>query len=128
MGYGGLYPRTLTGQVIAMACCLLGLCYTCMPLTIFGSTFYTYYLKQKQDQREELTVEEKTHARRRFGAVVKFISAGMHIRSTSNVTQHKLSERELQVYEYTYRCKLPTRVAQMSLERVQEFKVCAVRG
>ena len=112
-----------------MLCALLGLCYMCMPLSVFGSTFYSLHIKQEENQKRlELTKEHKAELKRRFGKVTKLISAGVHIKSRScNDVPHQLSEQEMHVYEYTFHAKIPSDESQLNLKRVQDFKVC-LRG
>ena len=124
VGYGGIYPKTVTGQATAMACGLLGVCYMCMPLSVFGSTFYDLYAKQ-EERRMELTNKQKIQLKRRFGKVMRIISSGLHMKSKSNnrVIIHDLSPRELDVFDYTFHAKLPNDETELSLKRVQAFKV-----
>jgi len=124
VGYGGIYPKTVTGQATAMACGLLGLCYMCMPLSVFGSTFYDLYAQQ-QERSMELTKKHKIQLKRRFGKVMKLISAGVHMKSKSkskHAIVHHLSPRELDVFDYTFHAKLPNDETQLTLKCVQALK------
>jgi hypothetical protein len=43
VGYGGKYPRTMTGKLVAVVSAILGSLYMAMPLTIVGNKFYDVY-------------------------------------------------------------------------------------
>ena len=43
VGYGGKYPYTSSGKVVAIASAILGSLYMAMPLTIVGNKFYEVY-------------------------------------------------------------------------------------
>ena len=43
VGYGGKYPYTSSGKIVAIASAILGSLYMAMPLTIVGNKFYDIY-------------------------------------------------------------------------------------
>ena len=54
VGYGGKYPRTMTGKLVAVVSAILGSLYMAMPLTIVGNRFYDVYLATEQERSKAL--------------------------------------------------------------------------
>ena len=66
VGYGGKYPRTMTGKIVAIASAVFGSLYMAMPLTIVGNKFYDIFLQHEQEKTkaiyksQQLLHEKKT--------------------------------------------------------------------
>ena len=54
VGYGGKYPRTMTGKFVAVASAILGSLYMAMPLTIVGNKFYEVYEMIEQQRAKAM--------------------------------------------------------------------------
>ena len=58
VGYGGRYPKSSVGKMIAITAAIFGAFYMAMPLTIIGSTFYEIYVDQ-EDSRVKIHLKLK---------------------------------------------------------------------
>lgn len=57
VGYGGKYPYTSSGKIVAIASAILGSLYMAMPLTIVGNKFYDVY---EQVEAEKVKAQLKS--------------------------------------------------------------------
>ena len=66
VGYGGKYPRTMTGKFVAVVSAILGSLYMAMPLTIVGSKFYDIYEQiEQQRAKAQYKSAQLLHAKRK---------------------------------------------------------------
>lgn len=62
VGYGGKYPYTSSGKIVAVVSAILGSLYIAMPLTIVGNKFYDVYLKVETEKaKAELKSAQLTY-------------------------------------------------------------------
>lgn len=65
VGYGGKYPRTMIGKIVAVVAAIFGSLYLAMPLTIVGNKFYDIFQQVEQETlKERYKTEQIVHARR----------------------------------------------------------------
>merc|ERR1711865_628777 len=66
VGYGGKYPRTMTGKIVAIASAVFGSLYMAMPLTIVGNKFYDIFLQHEQERTKAVyKAQQMIHAKRK---------------------------------------------------------------
>ena len=66
VGYGGKYPRTMSGKIVGLSAAIFGSMYLAMPLTIVGSKFYAIFqtvesqsLQARYKQEQEIFAEKR---------------------------------------------------------------------
>jgi hypothetical protein len=66
VGYGGKYPRTMIGKMVAIASAVFGSLYMAMPLTIVGNKFYDIFLQHEQERTKAIYKSQQlVHAKRK---------------------------------------------------------------
>jgi hypothetical protein len=66
VGYGGKYPRTMTGKVVAICSAVFGSLYMAMPLTIVGNKFYDIFLQHEQEKiKAQYNSQRLAHEKRK---------------------------------------------------------------
>jgi hypothetical protein len=97
VGYGGRYPKSSVGKMIAITAAIFGAFYMAMPLTIIGSTFYEIYVDQ-EDRKKKIHAKLKLRtAAFNLAKKTSFFKIGNEFRKISSGYEklcHSLTMRE----------------------------------